>query len=60
MFPVKQNDVWDLYKISIDCILQAEDIDLSRDYVDWMKLTSDEKYLKKWYLLYIKDSDIEC
>ena len=60
MFPVKQNDVWDLYKISIDCIWQAEDIDLSRDYVDWMKLTSDEKYLKKWYLLYIKDSDIEC
>ena len=34
MLPVKHNDVWELYKISIDCIWNAEDIDLSRDYVD--------------------------
>ena len=32
MFPVKHNDVWDLYKITIDCFRKAEDIDLSRDY----------------------------
>ena len=32
MFPVKYNDVWDLYKITIDCFRKAEDIDLSRDY----------------------------
>ena len=50
MFPVKHNDVWDLYKITIDCNWKAEDIDLSRDYVDWMKLTSDEKYFKKMVL----------
>ena len=43
MFPVKHNDVWDLYRKSIDCFWKAEDIDLSRDYVDWVKLTVDEK-----------------
>lgn len=31
MFSVKHNDVWDLYKKSIDCFRKAEDIDLSRD-----------------------------
>ena len=35
MFPVKRTDVWYLYKKSIDCFRKAEDIDLSRDYVDW-------------------------
>ena len=43
MFSVKHNDVWDLYKKSIDCFWKAEDIDLSCDYVDWINLTVDEK-----------------
>ena len=46
-FPVKHNDVWSLYKKSVDCFRKAEDIDLSRDYVDWMRLISDEKYFIK-------------
>ena len=57
MFPVKHNDVWDLYKKSIDCFWKAEDIDLSRDYVDWMKSTSDEKYFIKMFLAFFASSD---
>ena len=57
MLPVKHNDVWDLYKKSIDCFWKAEDIDLSRDYVDWMKLTSDEKYFIKMVLAFFASSD---
>ena len=57
MFPGKHNDVWNLYKKSIDCFWKAEDIDLSRDYVDWMKLTSDEKYFIKMVLAFFASSD---
>ena len=57
MFPVKHNDVWDLYKKSIDCFWNAEDINLSRDYVDWVKLTSDEKYFIKMVLAFFASSD---
>ena len=57
MFPVKHTDVWDLYKKSIDCFWKAEDIDLSRDYVDWMKLTVDEKYFIKTVLAFFASSD---
>ena len=42
MFLVKHTDVWDLYKKEIDCFWKAEDIDLSRDYVDWLELTGAE------------------
>ena len=49
MFPVKRTDVWDLYKKSIDCFRKAEDIDLCRDYVDWVKLTDIRNILLKWY-----------
>ena len=57
MFPVKHTDVWDLYRKSIDCFWKAEDIDLSRDYVDWITLTSDEKYFIKMVLAFFASSD---
>ena len=57
MFPVKHNDEWDLYKKSIDCFWKAEDIDLSRDYVYWIKLTADEKYFIKMVLAFFASSD---
>ena len=53
MFPVKHNDVWDLYKKSIDCFWKAEDIDLSRDYVDWLKLTGYEQHFIKMVWLFL-------
>ena len=57
MFPVKQVDLYSLYEKSIDCFWKAEDIDLSRDSVDWMKLTSDEKYFIKMVLAFFASSD---
>ena len=42
MFPIKHTDVWDLYKKSIDSFWKAEDIDLSRDYSDWIKMAPEE------------------
>ena len=51
------NDVWDLYKKSIDCFWRAKDVDLSRDNVDWIKLTADEKRLIKMVLAFFASSD---
>ena len=44
-------------KKSIDCFWKAEDIDLSRGYVDWMKSTSDAKYFIKMVLAFFASSD---
>ena len=57
MFPVKHNYVWDLYKKSIDCFWKAEDIDLSRDYVDWLQLTGYEQHFIKMVLAIFASSD---
>ena len=52
MFPVKHTDVWDSYKKSINCLWKTEDIDLSRDYVDWVKLTGDKIFFIKMVLAF--------
>ena len=43
MFPVQYADVWDLYKKQVDCFWRAEEVDLSKDLVDWAKLNKDEQ-----------------
>ena len=43
MFPLKYADVWDLYKKQVDCFWRAEEVDLSKDLVDWAKLNKDEQ-----------------
>ena len=46
MFPVKDEDIWKMYKKQVDCFWRAEEVDLSKDLGDWSKLNDDEKYLK--------------
>jgi ribonucleotide reductase beta subunit family protein with ferritin-like domain len=57
MFPIKHKDIWDLYKRSVDCFWKAEDIDLSKDYVDWLKLSNDERHFIKMVLGFFAASD---
>lgn len=57
MFPIQHNDVWDLYKKSMDSFWKVEDIDLSRDYGDWIKLTADERHFIKMVLAFFAASD---
>ena len=57
MFPIKHNDVWELYKKSMDSFWKAEDIDLSRDYSDWVKMTNDEQHFIKMVLAFFAASD---
>jgi ribonucleotide reductase beta subunit family protein with ferritin-like domain len=57
MFPIKHDDVWELYKKSMDSFWKAEDIDLSRDYSDWVKMTDDEQHFIKMVLAFFAASD---
>jgi ribonucleotide reductase beta subunit family protein with ferritin-like domain len=57
MFPVKYIDVFQLYKKSIDCFWKIEDIDLSRDKMDWNMLHKDEQYFIKMILAFFSSSD---
>ena len=57
MFPIKHNDVWDLYKKSMDSFWKAEDIDLSRDYSDWVTMSADEQHFIKMVLAFFAASD---
>jgi len=57
MFPIRHNDVWDLYKKSIDSFWKAEDLDLSKDPIDWKKLTPDVQNFIKMILAFFAASD---
>jgi ribonucleotide reductase beta subunit family protein with ferritin-like domain len=57
MFPIKDNDIWKMYKKQVDCFWRAEEIDLSRDMEDWKKLNSDEKHFIKMILAFFAASD---
>jgi ribonucleoside-diphosphate reductase subunit M2 len=57
MFPIKYNDVFALYKKSIDCFWKVDDVDLSKDVSDWKKLNNDEKHFIKMVLAFFSSSD---
>ena len=57
MFPIKYNDIWEMYKKQVDCFWKAEEIDLSKDLNDWEKLNDDEQYFIKMILAFFSSSD---
>ena len=57
MFPIQDEDVWKMYKKQVDCFWRAEEVDLSKDLMDWAKLTDDEKYFISMVLAFFAASD---
>ena len=57
MFPIKYDDVWEMYKKQIDCFWRAEEIDLSKDLRDWEALNADEKHFISMILAFFAASD---
>jgi ribonucleoside-diphosphate reductase subunit M2 len=55
MFPIKNNDVWMMYKKQVDCFWRAEEIDLSRDV--WSELAEGEQYFISMILAFFAGSD---
>lgn len=57
MFPIKDHDVWSMYKKQIDCFWRAEEIDFSKDLSSWETLTDNERFFIKMILAFFAASD---
>ena len=57
LFPIKHRDIWKMYKKAEASFWTAEEIDLSEDARDWLKLTDNERYFIKNILAFFAASD---
>jgi len=57
MFPIKHNDIWEMYKKQVDCFWRAEEIDLTKDFTHWESLNDDERYFISMILAFFAASD---
>lgn len=57
LFPIKYNDIWEMYKKAEASFWTAEEIDLSEDKKDWARLTDEEKYFISHILAFFAASD---
>ena len=57
MFPIQDENIWQMYKKQVDCFWRAEEVDLSKDYSHWETLNSDEKHFISMILAFFAASD---
>ena len=57
MFPIKDQEVWKMYKKMEDSFWRTEEIDLSKDLKHWQSLNDDEKHFVKHVLAFFAASD---
>ena len=58
IFPIKYDKLWEMYKLQRNAIWTPEEVDLSKDVIDWNnKLTEDERYFIEHILAFFSQSD---
>jgi ribonucleoside-diphosphate reductase subunit M2 len=57
MFPIKYQDIWEMYKKQVDCFWRAEEIDLTKDLGHWDSLNQDEQFFISMILAFFAASD---
>jgi len=57
MFPIKYQDIWEMYKKQIDCFWRAEEIDMSKDISHWNELEENERFFISMILAFFAASD---
>jgi len=57
LFPLQNNEIWEMYKKHLACFWVATEIDLSQDLNDWQKLKDNEKHFIKYVLAFFAASD---
>lgn len=57
LFPIKYNAIWGMYKKAESAFWTAEEIDLSKDMDDWVKLNEKEQHFIKNILAFFAGSD---
>lgn len=57
LFPIKYNEIWQMYKKAEASFWTAEEIDLATDIGHWEKLTDDERHFVSHVLAFFAASD---
>ena len=57
IFPIKDREIWEMYKKAEDCFWRAQEVDLSKDIQHWVLLTDNEKYFISMILAFFAASD---
>ena len=57
LFPIKYNDMYQMYKRQVDSFWRPEEVDLSRDLNDWASLSDDERHFIGMTLAFFAGSD---
>ena len=57
MFPIKYQDIWEMYQKSVDSFWRPEEIDLTKDLNHWMTLSDDERHFISMILSFFAASD---
>ena len=57
IYPIKNNEIWEAYKVQTAAFWTAEEIDFSNDYNDFNKLNTNEQYFIKIILGFFAASD---
>ena len=57
IFPIKQEPIWKMYKKAVSSFWTVEEIDLSKDMDDYLKLKDEEKHFIKNVLAFFAASD---
>ena len=59
LFPIQDNEIWKMYKKQVDCFWRAEEIDLSKDIIEWNSdvLNDNERFFISMILAFFAASD---
>ena len=57
MFPIKDPEIWEMYKKAEDSFWRVEEVDTSKDLDDWQRLDNNEKYFISMILAFFAASD---
>jgi ribonucleoside-diphosphate reductase subunit M2 len=57
MFPIKDIEIWKMYKKQMDCFWVVPEVDTSKDLNDWQKLSDDERHFISMVLAFFSSSD---
>lgn len=57
MFPIKDNEIWKMYKKQVDCFWVVQEVDTSKDLMDWQQLSDDERHFISMVLAFFSSSD---
>lgn len=57
LFPIRYKNIWEMYKKAEAAFWVAEEIDLSKDWSDWERLTDNERHFIKHVLAFFAGSD---